>query len=64
MLVSIFQLVSCATRSPGGSGAKGSADPGMGDGVVVETINKHQYTVVNGTYPDPCTRISEIIQDV
>ena len=64
VLVSIFLLVSCANGSPGESGAKGSADPTMGDGVVLETINKHQYAVVNCTYPDPCTRISEINQDV
>ena len=36
----------------------------MVDGVVVETINQHQYAVVNGFYPDPCTRISEVNQTV
>ena len=64
MLVSIFLLVSCVTGTTEESSAKRSANPGMVDGVVVETINEHQYAVVNGTYPDPCTRISEIKQEV
>jgi hypothetical protein len=64
VLVLIFLLVSCANGSPVESSAKGSANLAKVDGVVVETINEHQYAVVNGTYPDPCTRISEINQDV
>jgi len=36
----------------------------MVDGVVVEEQMGHQYAVVNGFYPDACTRISDVDQDV
>jgi inhibitor of cysteine peptidase len=63
-LVLITILAACAADAPQESSAKGSGSPAMVDGVVVETINEHQYAVVNGFYPDPCTRISDVDQVV
>ena len=42
--------------------AEGTA--AMVDGVAVEEQTGHQYAVVNGFYPDACTRISDVDQDV
>ena len=39
-------------------------DPAMVDGVVVDEQAGHKYAVVNGFYPDACTRISDVDQDV
>jgi len=42
--------------------AEGTA--AMVDGVAVEEQTGHQYAVVNGFYPDACTKISDVDQDV
>ena len=36
----------------------------MVDGVVVEFQGNHYYAIVNGFYPDSCTQISEVQQEV
>ena len=64
LLLSMILLVACATDAQEQSSSKSAGSPAMVDGVVVETINQHQYAVVNGFYPDPCTRISEVNQTV
>lgn len=64
MLVAALLLVACAPDEPAESSAKNSGNPAMVDGVEVVTRNEHQYAIVIGFYPDPCTRISEIEQDV
>lgn len=64
VLVSVILLVACADDAQEQSSSKSAGSPAMVDGVVVETINLHQYAVVNGFYPDPCTRISEVNQTV
>jgi len=64
VLVSMILLVACAADAQEQSSSKSAGSPAMVDGVVVETINQHQYAVVNGFYPDPCTRISEVNQTV
>ena len=64
VLVSMILLVACADDAQEQSSSKSSGSPAMVDGVLVETINQHQYAVVNGFYPDPCTRISEVNQTV
>ena len=38
--------------------------PAMVDSVVVEEQLGHNYAVVTGFYPDACTRISDVDQDV
>ncbi|MBK5101803.1 MAG: hypothetical protein JJE15_12540 [Desulfobacteraceae bacterium] len=62
VLVSVILLVACAADAQEQSSSKSAGSPAMVDGVVVETINLHQYAVVNGFYPDPCTRISDVNQ--
>jgi len=64
MLMTVLMLVACAADTPEESSAKSSGNPAMVDGVEVVTRNEHQYAIVIGFYPDPCTRISEIEQDV
>ena len=65
LLVAVsFLMAACGGSETEQSSPSSSGNPAMVDGVVVETINEHQYAVVNGFYPDPCTRISDITQDV
>lgn len=64
VLVSVVLLVACAADVPEESSAKGSGSPAMVDRVEVVTQNEHQYAIVIGFYPDPCTRISEVDQAV
>ena len=64
VLAASLLLVACAADAPEESSAKGSGNPAMVDGVEVVTRNEHQYAIVIGFYPDPCTRISEIEQEV
>ena len=47
VLVSMILLVACADDAQEQSSSKSAGSPAMVDGVVVETINQHQYAVVN-----------------
>jgi hypothetical protein len=64
MLVAVLMLAACQADAPQESSAKSAGNPAMVDGVEVVTRNEHQYAIVIGFYPDPCTRISEIEQAV
>ncbi len=64
VLAASLLLVACQADTPQESSAKSTGNPAMVDGVEVVTRNEHQYAIVIGFYPDPCTRISEIEQDV
>ena len=65
ILAALFLLAACSTGTDAESSPKGTGgSPAMVDGVVVETIDGHQYAVVNGFYPDPCTRISQVDQSI
>ena len=62
-------LVAC--NSPSDTVATGDSDnlgeessPAMVDSVTVEQREDHYYAVINGFYPDPCTRISSVEQVV
>jgi hypothetical protein len=43
-------------------GAEGN--PAMVDSVMVEEQMGHKYAVVNGNYPDSCSKISDVDQDL
>lgn len=45
-------------------GDAAAGTPAMVDSVVVEEQLGHNYAVVTGFYPDACTRISDVDQDV
>lgn len=64
ILAALFLLAACSTGTEAESSAKGTGTPAMVDGVVVETVDGHQYAVINGFYPDPCTRISQVDQSI
>ena len=57
-------LVACASSETQVSELVDSGTPAMVDGVSVDFRNAHYYAMVTGTYPDACTRISEVEQDV
>ena len=62
VLTAMFLLIACTPETQGESSTKGTGTPAMVDGVVVQSISGHQYAVINGFYPDPCTRISQVDQ--
>ena len=65
MLVATMLLVtSCTTDEAQEGSTKGSGAPAKVDQVDIELIQDHYYAVVKGFYPDPCTGISDITQDV
>lgn len=41
-----------------------SARPAMVVGVSVDVKNNHYYAAVNGDYPDSCTRIGDVQQEI
>ena len=59
-------LVACDSDSDGEdedeNGAEGN--PAMVDSVIVEEQMAHKYAVVSGNYPDACTKISDVDQDL
>jgi hypothetical protein len=50
-------------EAAGGSESE-TATPAMVDSVAVEQRDSHSYAVVAGNYPDACSRISGVQQDV
>jgi hypothetical protein len=66
-LLLVFGLLLAACDSADGEDDDGDAAEGtqaMVDSVTVEEQMGHKYAVVNGNYPDACTRISDVDQDV
>jgi hypothetical protein len=57
-------LVACGGSDEQASDSSASGTAAMVDGVTIDFRNGHYYAVVTGTYPDSCTRISDIVQDV
>lgn len=64
VLAALLLVSACTSAAQEESSPKGGGDPAMVDSVVVETISGHQYAIINGFYPDPCTRISQVDQSV
>jgi hypothetical protein len=57
-------LVACGGSDEQASDSSASGAAAMVDGVTIDFRNGHYYGIVTGTYPDSCTRISDILQDV
>ena len=64
VMAALLLLIACTPEAQGESSTTGDGTPAMVDGVVVETISEHQYAIIDGFYPDPCTRISNVEQTV
>ena len=63
-LVLSLILVACASSETQVSEVSDTGKPAIVEGVSVDFRNAHYYSLVTGTYPDACTRISDIEQDV
>ena len=63
LLLSLI-LVACASSDTQVSEPSAAGTPAIVDGVSVDFRNAHYYALVTGTYPDACTRISEVEQIV
>ncbi len=64
MVMLSFILVACASSETQVSESTAAGTPAMVDGVSVDFRNAHYYAMITGTYPDTCTRISEVEQEV
>jgi hypothetical protein len=63
IIASVF-LAACGGSGSSGSEPASTGSAAMVDGVMVEVRNNHHYAIVTGTYPDSCTRISNVQQEV
>ena len=63
LLLSLI-LVACASSETQVSEPSAAGTPAIVDGVSVDFRNAHYYALVTGTYPDACTRISDVEQEV
>jgi hypothetical protein len=57
-------MAACASSETQVSESAASGTPAIVEGVSVDFRNTHYYALVTGTYPDACTRISDIEQEV
>lgn len=64
LLVSSLILAACGGSGSQQNSSTTSATPAMVDGVSVDVKNNHYYAAVNGSYPDSCTRISDVQQEI
>ena len=62
-LIPLVLLIACSEDSQVDE-SESSNVAAMVDGVVVEFQGNHYYAIVNGFYPDSCTQISEVQQEV
>lgn len=64
MLVLGLILVACASSETQVSEESAAGTPAIVEGVSIDFRNAHYYALVTGTYPDACTRISDVEQVV
>jgi hypothetical protein len=64
LLVSSLILAACGGSESQENSPTTSATPAMVAGVSVDVNNNHYYAAVNGNYPDSCTRISDVQQEI
>lgn len=67
ILASSLVFASCDSVSPTQEPASAAGQEGtlaIVESASIEEIMAHQYVVVNGNYPDACTRISDVEQDI
>jgi hypothetical protein len=64
VLVLSLILVACASSETQVSESSAAGTPAIVEGVSVDFRNAHYYALVTGTYPDACTRISDVEQVV
>lgn len=64
LLVSSLILAACGGSESQENSPNTSATPAMVAGVSVDVKNNHYYATVNGNYPDSCTRISDVQQEI
>lgn len=64
LLTGISMLSACSSAQLGGEQQSSPITPAVVESVVVELQDDHYYARVTGNYPDACTRISDVQQDV
>ena len=63
VIASLF-LAACGSSDSSEAESSATGSAAMVDGVTVEVRDNHHYAIVNGFYPDSCTRISDVQQEV
>ena len=64
LLVLSLILAACASSETQVSESSAAGSPAIVEGVSIDFRNAHYYALVTGTYPDACTRISDLEQVV
>ena len=64
MVMLSFILVACASSETQVIEESEAGSPAIVEGVSIDFRNAHYYALVTGTYPDACTRISDLEQVV
>ena len=64
LLISSLVLAACGGSDSQETSSTTSGTPAMVDSVSADVKNNHYYATVNGNYPDSCTRISDVKQDI
>ena len=64
LLISSLILAACGGSDSQENSSTTSATPAMVDGVSVDVKINHYYDAVHGNYPDSCTRISDVQQEI
>jgi hypothetical protein len=64
LLISSLILAACGGSDSQANSSTTSGIPAVVDGVSVDVKKNHYYAAVNGNYPDSCTRISDVQQEI
>ena len=64
LVITSLVLAACGGSDSSESESTAAGSSAMVDGVTIDIRNNHHYAIVTGTYPDSCTRISDIQQEV
>jgi len=64
LLINSLVLAACGGSDSQENSSTTSGTLAMVDSVSTDVKNNHYYATVNGNYPDSCTRISDVKQDI
>ena len=64
IIVTSLLLAACGSSDSTESESTSASSAAMVDGVTVDFRENHYYAIVTGVYPDACTQISDMKQEV
>jgi len=64
IIVTSLLLTACGSSESAESESTSASSSAMADGVTMDFRENHHYAIVTGVYPDACTQISDVKQEV